>query len=176
MGRKRGYSGYFKPRNKSKYIGDKRSIIYRSLWERGLCKWCDGNKKVMKWAIEPFAIPYFDKGTNKHRKYYPDFYIEMENGDKYIMEVKPDYETKPPKMKKGTKKYIIAEQTYMTNQSKWEHANEFCKQKGWLFKVITEHTLKDMGIKLIKKLPRPKKKGVSKKKVRFTNKTSSGKI
>lgn len=167
----RGYTGKYKPRHKSKYIGDKCNIIYRSLWERGFCKWCDNNTKVVKWAIEPFAIKYYDQGQRKYRKYYPDFFIEMESGKKMIIEVKPDYETKPPKMKKGTKKYMVAESTYITNQSKWSTIKLYCEDKGWSFKVVTEHTLQKMGIKLVKQLPpRKKRKGTSKKKVKYTNK------
>lgn len=174
MGKRRSYRGYYKPRNKSKYIGNKSSIIWRSLWERSFCKYCDSNNKIVKWAIEPFTIPYYDKGTNKYRRYYPDFFIEMEDGTKYLIEIKPDYETKPPKMKKGSKKYLLAEQTYHTNQSKWKTAEKYCVNKGWIFKVVTEHTLKKMGIKIITSLPK-KKKGTSKKKVKYTNrKTSSG--
>lgn len=170
----RGYSGRYKVRNKSKYIGDKRNIIYRSLWERSFCKWCDSSKKVKKWAIEPFELPYFDSGQNKNRKYNPDFYMEMDDGEKYLVEVKPDYETKPPAMKKGTKKYLVAESTFITNSCKWETAKRYCASKGWKFRIVTEHTLKEMGIKII--TPRKsKKKGVSKKKVRYTNKSSSGK-
>ncbi len=171
----RGYKGRYKPRNKSKYVGDKRNIIYRSLWERSFCKWCDRSNNVIKWALEPLMISYFDQGKNKYRKYHPDFYMEMANGDKLLVEVKPDYETKPPKMKKGTKRYIIAESTFITNQSKWIAAREYCKQKGWKFQIVTEHVMKDMGIKLITTPPRRKKKGVSKKKVKYTNrKPSSG--
>ncbi|RLA61616.1 MAG: hypothetical protein DRQ78_08580, partial [Epsilonproteobacteria bacterium] len=119
--------------------------------------------------------PYFDRGKNKYRKYHPDFYMEMANGNKLLIEVKPDYETKPPKMKKGTKRYLIAESTFITNQSKWIAAREYCKQKGWKFQIVTEHVMKDMGIKLITTPPRRKKKGVSKKKVKYTNrKPSSG--
>lgn len=176
MSRTRGYSGTFTPRNKSKYVGSKkRSIIYRSLWERSFCKWCDSNNNVLQWAIEPFPIDYYDKGTNKQRKYYPDFFLKMSNGKKYIIEVKPEYQTKPPKMKKGSKKCIIEEETYMTNTSKWETAQRYCDDKGWEFKIVTEHTMKSMGIKIITNPPAKKKKGVSKKKVKYSNrKTSSG--
>ena len=174
MSKRNSYSGYYKPKNKSKYVGKKSSIIWRSLWERGFCKWCDNNPKVVKWAIEPYHISYYDKGKGKQRKYYPDFFMEMENGNKYLIEVKPDYETKPPAMKKGTKRHLLAESTWITNSCKWDAAEFHCKQKNWSFKIVTEHTLKKLGIKIITKLPR-RKKGVSNKKVKYTNrKTSSG--
>lgn len=179
MGRKRqSYSGDYIPKDRSKYVGtDVRKAHYRSLWERGFCKWCDKNPKVVKWAIEPFFINYFDKGRGKYRKYYPDFYVKMDSGAKYLIEIKPDYETRPPKMREGTKKHMIAESTWMTNTCKWETANIYCEQKGMSFKVVTEHTLKKLGIKLIGKPPRYKKrkKGTSKKKIKYTNrKASSG--
>jgi hypothetical protein len=174
LAKNRGYSGRYKLKYKSKYVGDKHNVYYRSLWERAFCKWCDYNKRVVKWAIEPFSIPYFDKGNHKYRRYNPDFYIEMENGKKYLIEIKPDYETKPPKMRKGTKKYILAEQTFKTNQSKWYSATEYCKKRGWEFKVVTEITLEQMGINVLK-TPKRKKKRTSKKNVRFSNSTSSGK-
>jgi len=172
----RGYSGYYKPKHKSKYIGDKRNIYYRSLWERSFCKWCDLNNKVMKWAIEPFVIPYYDKGQKKYRKYNPDFYIKMENGKRYLIEIKPDHETKPPKVKRRTKRTLLAESTYITNQSKWDTATIYCKKNNMEFRVVTEFTMKEMGIKIITTPPRKRrKKGVSKKKVKYTNrKTSSG--
>lgn len=166
MGKRRSYKGHYTPKNKCKYIGDKSKIVWRSLWERSFCKWCDNNIKVVKWVIEPFAIPYFDKGNNKSRRYYPDFFIEMANGKKYLIEIKPDHETKPPQMKKGTKRYLLAEQTFYTNQSKWETAERYCESKGWGFRVITEHTLKSMGIKIITSLPKKKvkRRRISKKK------------
>jgi len=139
-------------KNKVKYLGDKKNIRYRSSWERGLCKWCDKNDKVIGWCIEPFPINYFDKGNNKHRKYWPDFYIEMINGGKYLIEVKPDHETRRPKKQRKsnkTKRFLLAEQTYVTNTSKWEAAKEYCSRKNWEFKIFTENTLMAMGIKII---------------------------
>lgn len=153
-------SGYYVVKNKSKYSGNKHNVFYRSLWERGYCKWCDGNPKVIKWAIEPFSINYFDTGKRKYRKYYPDFFVQMENGYKYLIEVKPDYETRPPVMKKGTKNYLLAESTYITNTCKWDAAEQYCKCRNWSFHIVTEHSLKKLGIKTIGRLPKRKKKKI----------------
>lgn len=167
-----GYIGKYTIKNTNKYIGNIHNITYRSLWERSFCKWCDTNKSVLKWAIEPFKIPYVDKGSGKHRKYNPDFYIEMKDGKKFVIEVKPDHETRPPKkMKRKSKRYYLAESTYMTNTSKWETAKLYCEAKGWLFRIVTEHTMKDMGIKIIT-TPRRKKKRMHRK---IARKTKTGK-
>ena len=148
----RGYKGKYKVVNKEKYIGNVNNTIYRSLWERAFCSYCDRNVKIVKWGIEPLQIPYFDKGQRKNRRYHPDFYIEKYNGTKYLIEIKPDKETKPPEYKRKTKSSILAESTYITNISKWETAKRYCDEKGWLFRIITEHTLNAMGIKIIKPL------------------------
>lgn len=169
------FTGYYRPKQRSKYAGDARNIYYRSSWERHFCKWCDLNDKVKKWAIEPFKIPYFDEGTGKQRKYNPDFWVEMKDGTVYLIEVKPKYETEPPKMKEGTKRFLLAEQTFKTNSSKWAAATELCTKKGWIFKVVTEVTLEEMGIKLIAQ-PKRKKIGTNKSKVKYTNKTSRKKV
>jgi hypothetical protein len=159
----KGYTGYYKPINKEKYIGNINKIYYRSLWERSFCKWCDKNVKVMEWAIEPFDIPYYDQGKRKNRRYNPDFYVLMQNGTKYLIEIKPDHETKPPTSKKGTKRYLLAESTYITNRSKWNAATEYCRQHNLIFKVMTEYTLNDMGIRIMKKNKKHKKRQRRKK-------------
>jgi len=189
LGKNRSFTGYYKAKNKSKYAGDSRSIYYRSSWERLFCKWCDTNKNVAKWAIEPFKIPYFDDATGKMRMYNPDFYVEMVDGVKYLIEVKPKYETEPPKLRKGTEKFVIAESTYKTNTSKWRAAEKLCEKKKWSFKIVTEDTLKSMGIKIISSIPsipqirrkRPSKKSINnvnntpKKKVRKNTGKNTGK-
>lgn len=144
------YQTKFTPRNKSKYIGKSSGIICRSLWERSFAKYCDANNKIIRWGVEPFSIPYYDIGQNKNRRYYPDFYVEYSDGRKYLIEIKPDYETKPPKAKPGTDRFIIAESTWTTNKCKWQAAKELCRQRKWKFWIVTEHVLKEMGIKIIK--------------------------
>ena len=63
----------------------------------------------------------------------------------YIVEVKPLKQTTPPKKpKKQTRGYIREAYEYARNQAKWKVAKEFCKDRRWEFKVITE---KELGIK-----------------------------
>jgi hypothetical protein len=120
------------------------------------------------WSIEPVVIPYYDTGRRKYRKYYPDFFIRLSDGKEYLIEIKPAVECKPPVGKKRTKRFIIAEQTYQTNQSKWRAARSFCEQKGWVFRVMDENALQQLGLKIVpKKVPTKKssaKKSSAKKK------------
>jgi hypothetical protein len=61
----------------------------------------------------------------------------------YIIEVKPECQTQPPKQTKKTKKYLQESYTYIVNQQKWKAADEFCQERGWKFQILTE---KDLGI------------------------------
>jgi len=59
-----------------------------------------------------------------------------------MLEVKPKKQTQPPEKKKRiTKQYIAEVATWGVNQAKWKSAIEYCKDRGWEFKVITEDHL-----------------------------------
>jgi hypothetical protein len=48
----------------------------------------------------------------------------------------------PPEPKKRvTKQYINEVVTYGVNQAKWKAAQEFCLDRGWEFRVMTEEHL-----------------------------------
>lgn len=137
----------FVPKNKNKYIGNFNQIIARSTWELKFFNWCDNNPNVLKWNSEGLIISYFDSQQNKWRKYYTDVYMELVNKDgeikKYVVEIKPKKETKPPrKSKNKSKKTIINEQiTYQNNQDKWFAAKDYCSKHGFKFIILTEKEL-----------------------------------
>jgi hypothetical protein len=61
----------------------------------------------------------------------------------YLVEVKPKKQVDEPKpQKRHTKKYISEVMTYATNRAKWDAAEEFCRDRLWKFKIITERELK----------------------------------
>jgi len=142
------YKGIYKPINPKKYLGDPNQIIYRSLWERKFMRYCDNTDKVLKWASEEIPIRYYNPAKKRVARYFPDFYMEYVNSEgnrkKCLIEVKPARETKPPKYKRRTKSALIAESLYSQNQAKWAAAEEFCKDNGWEFRIMTE---KELGIK-----------------------------
>ena len=142
------YKGKYYPSYPRKYKGDPTNIIYRSLWERKFMVYCDKNDNILEWASEEIAIPYRSPVDNRVHRYFPDFYMKVrERGGKvrrYVIEVKPAKQTKPPvKPKRQTKGYIREAYEYAKNQAKWKMAREFCADRQWEFKVVTE---KELGI------------------------------
>jgi hypothetical protein len=143
------YKGKYQPINPKKYRGDPTNIIYRSLWERKFMVYCDSNENILEWGSEEIALPYRSPIDNKIHRYFPDFYIKVKesNGSikKYLIEIKPKKQTiEPIPQKRKTKGYIYEVYEYAKNQAKWKAAEEFCKDRGYEFKVLTEDHL---GIK-----------------------------
>ena len=143
------YKGKYSPKFPKKYKGDPTNIVYRSLWERTFMIYCDTNENILEWFSEEIAVPYRSPIDNKIHRYFPDFYIKVKesNGQikKYIIEIKPKKQTiEPIPQKRKTKGYIYEVYEYVKNQAKWKAAEEWCADKGYEFKVLTED---DLGIK-----------------------------
>lgn len=143
------YKGRYQPSYPKKYKGNFTNIIYRSLWELKFMKYCDSNDNILEWGSEEIALPYISPIDNKMHRYFPDFYIKVRESNgmikKYLIEVKPKKQTiEPIPQKKKTKGYIYEVYEYARNQAKWEAAKEFCKDRKWEFKVLTEN---ELGIK-----------------------------
>jgi len=140
------YSGKFKPKNYKKYKGDPTKIFYRSLWERRFMVYCDNNSKIIEWGSEEIIIPYKSPLDQKTHRYFPDFYVKYINKDKQIVreviEVKPKKQLSPPKEpKRKTKRYINEVATFIKNQAKFKAAEEYCKDRRYGFRILTEDQL-----------------------------------
>ena len=143
------YKGKYQLKNPSKYKGNPTLVIYRSLWERSYMKKLDLNENILEWSSEEIALPYKSPLDDRIHKYYPDFYVKERLSDgtikKYIVEIKPKKQTVEPKVpKRKTKGYLYEVMEYVKNQATWKAAEEFCKDRQWEFKVLTEDHL---GIK-----------------------------
>ena len=143
------YKGKYQPSNPKKYKGDPTNIIYRSLWERKFMVYCDSNQNILEWGSEELALPYRSPIDNKIHRYFPDFYIKVKENTgqikKYLIEIKPKKQTiEPIPQKRKTKGYIYEVYEYAKNQAKWKAAQEFCEDRQWEFKVLTED---ELGIK-----------------------------
>lgn len=143
------YKGKFRPKYPEKYKGDPTNIIYRSLWELKLMRYFDQHTGVLQWSSEEIIIPYRSPVDNRIHRYFPDFYVKMRTSEGQIntmlIEVKPAAQSKPPEKKdKLTRKYLTEVMTWGVNQAKWKAATEFCSDRNWQFKVMTE---KEIGIK-----------------------------
>ena len=136
------YKGKYRPTKREKYRGDVNNIIYRSLWERSFMKYCDDNPDIIEWGSEEIVIPYISPIDGKKHRYFPDFYLKTSNGDKFLVEIKPKRQTKPPKVpKRKTRRFIYETHEWGRNQAKWEAANKLCKRNGWKFLILTEDHL-----------------------------------
>ncbi len=143
------YKGKYTPTNPRKYIGNPSNIIYRSSWERKFMVYCDTNEKILEWGSEEIIIPYLSPWDGKVHRYFPDFYIKAKQSNgtlkKFIIEVKPKKQTRPPKpVTRKTKRFINEVKTWTINEAKWKHASKWCEANDMQFKILTED---DLGIR-----------------------------
>jgi len=143
------HQGYFKPKNPQKYKGDPTNIIYRSGWELKFMLYVDSHPEIVEWGSEEFSIPYRSPIDNRIHRYFPDFYLKKKTKDgknqTMVVEIKPLKQTiEPQKQNKKTKRYINEVMTWGINSSKWQAAQEFCKERNWQFLILTE---KELNIK-----------------------------
>jgi len=140
--------GKYTLRNPDKYVGDKNNVIYRSSWEKKAFLLLDMTPSILKWNSEDNIIHYISPIDNRTHRYFVDLTImyKTRNGTikKAIIEIKPETQTKPPKMKtKKTKRYIEESMTYLVNDAKWSAARAWAKQNDFEFQIWTE---KELGI------------------------------
>ena len=140
------YRGRYYPTHPKKYKGNPSNIIYRSLWERKFMVYCDKNDRILEWGSEEFLIPYRSPIDGKIHRYFPDFYVKVKTKQgttkKWVVEVKPKIQTRPPRTpKRKTKKYINEVRNWAINDAKWKNAIEYCKDRNMEFIIITEDEL-----------------------------------
>jgi len=153
------YSGKYIVKNKNKYNGDSSNVIFRSLWEKAVFKWCDESAQVVKWSSEEVVIPYLYEVDKRYHRYFMDLKVTFDNGKTILVEIKPEKETKPPAFNgKRTKRYLNEGMTYVKNMNKWSAAQNYAADRGWGFEIWTEKKLSDMGL-----LPKPQAKKPIKK-------------
>ena len=136
-------------RNPQKYVGDRSNVIYRSSWELKMMRYLDENPAILKWGSEELVIPYYNKVDGRAHRYFPDFVIQYKNKNgevkNAVVEIKPKAQTRPPTLPpsgRQTKRYINEMVTYMTNESKWLAAKDWCARNEWDFIILTELDLK----------------------------------
>ena len=133
-------SGKFKLKNPDKYIGTG-TPTYRSGWEFTFCKFCDEHPSVIQWASESIKIPYRNPLSGKQTIYVPDFFIVYADakGKQHVelIEVKPSNQSFKENV--GRSKHNQAH--WIINQAKWAAAQNWCKQQGIQFRIVTEKDL-----------------------------------
>lgn len=128
--------GKYTVKNKEKYVGRKEPT-YRSSWEFSFMLFCDNNPNIIQWASEPFMVPYRNPFTGKNTIYVPDFMMVYVDKDQQkhaeVVEVKPSKEISMENARSTRDRAAVA-----LNMAKWQAAQEFCKQYGMRFRVVTE--------------------------------------
>lgn len=102
-----------------------KQMHYRSSWEKQVYECLEQMGDVLRWAVEPFSIPYYYRG--KQKQYYPDILVEFADGSKEIWEVKP------------ANQFQLAQ-----NKAKWAAAKHYCQLRGWNFEPITEQRIQQI--------------------------------
>lgn len=137
--------GFYFVRNPEKYDGNPNDVIYRSSWEFRFMHWADENKQVIEWSSERVVIPYVSPIDNRFHRYFMDFKIKLINNKgetkTYLVEIKPDTQTRPPKPRKKTQAYLNEIKTWGVNEAKWIAAKKYASDRGIEFVIITEHHL-----------------------------------
>ena len=132
-------------------MGDTRDIVYRSGLEFQYMMRLDSDPNIVTWESETFAIPYHDPVSNRIRRYFPDFRVTRRNREgnerTYVIEVKPDSQTKQPKRtnkksRKSDRRFLSESLMYSKNKAKWNAAEKYCELNGFYFIIITEKQLR----------------------------------
>ncbi len=134
--------GVYKPVNSTKYIGAK-NPRYLSSWELKFFKWCDRNPHVIKWSSESVCIPYISPVDGRMHRYFVDNTVHIFEGDKtvkYLIEIKPSKQTRPPKQHGNKKRSTIVYEAaqWGVNQAKWKSAKDWADKNGYIFQIVTE--------------------------------------
>lgn len=111
-------------------------IIYRSSYEKAFMIWLETCDNVKRWGSECICIPYLYAVDQKMHHYYPDYFVEMVDGTCFVIEIKPSSQTIKP-----VNENCYAHKEYVKNVCKWKATMEFCKSKGYKFKILTEKTI-----------------------------------
>ena len=147
-------SGYYKPLNESKIVGNSTDIVFRSSLEYKFCIYVDNSDKVIKWGSEVVKVPYISYDGKQHN-YIIDFYVEIKNPnnptgyERLLIEVKPHAESmriinnEPPKKPtvitpKSLKNWEYSIKEFAKNKQKWIYAQEYARLKGMKFLVVTD--------------------------------------
>ncbi len=93
-------------------------------------QWFDAESSVTSYGYESVAIPYVSNTrSGKTRRYLPDFLVNMADGSRWLVEVKPSKKLQQAVVKKK-----------MLAGQRW------CEEHGATYKFITECELKGMGL------------------------------
>ncbi len=108
----------------------------------------DTHPNVIGWSSENVVVPYYYPLDKKWHRYIVDFFVKYQKKDgsvqNTLIEVKPQKFCVSPKLSKTgkkTRRFYAETFIFAKNQSKWEAAEKYAKERKWDFKVLTEHDI-----------------------------------
>ncbi|MCX9026144.1 MAG: TnsA endonuclease N-terminal domain-containing protein [Candidatus Methanoperedens sp.] len=116
-------SGFRKVIGKFPSLKTGRTVMWESQIERDFIYLLEFDPDVRFFKEQPIKIKY--KYKNKPRKYTPDFYVERRTA-RELVEVKPASKVKKP-----------------DNILRFLAGAEYCKNAGYVFKVVTDEQIRD---------------------------------
>lgn len=141
MAKRKYKQGRFIPVNKEKYVGDISKIQYRSSWEQKFMLFLDMNPSISWWNSEEVVIPYIFSIDGTSHRYFVDFMVQLSDGRKFLIEIKPMKDTIIKENHKNKKQAMDNITTVIKNENKWEAAKKFCEENDMKFLVLTEKEL-----------------------------------
>ena len=139
--------GKYRPHNPQKYGGNPSNIVYRSSYELKFMQYCDLTESVNSWKSEEFCVAYRSPIDDKVHRYFPDFFVKYKDKDgtirNLVVEVKPAKDLKMPETnpKRRTKSWAYSVKMWVINQAKWEAEKNWCADRNYEFKILTEKEL-----------------------------------
>jgi hypothetical protein len=135
----------YRPKFPKKYTGDANNIVYRSFLEFKFMRYLDTQENVLEWSSEETIIKYVSPIDGRVHRYFPDFHVKLKTKDGIVsalVEIKPESQTKPPKVRtKPTRGYINEVVEWGKNSAKWDAARNYCEDRGLKFILMTEKHL-----------------------------------
>jgi len=110
-------------------------------------QFCDETDSVLEWSSEEIIVPYRSPIDNRVHRYFVDFWLKVKNKDglteTMLVEVKPKKQTVKPILegKRASKSDLIRARDWVVNNAKWDAAREYCADRGWQFKILTEENI-----------------------------------
>ena len=79
--------------------------------------YCDKNAKILEWGSEEIALPYISPHDSRVHRYFPDFYIKVQENTgkikRYLIEVKPSNKQTHQQNPKDKQKVIFVKHMNM---------------------------------------------------------------
>jgi len=109
---------------------------------------CDENDSVIEWSSEEVVVPYISPLDGRRHRYFVDFWVRLRKPDgsiqEELIEVKPKRQTimpEQPTTKRTSKSKIFEMRNWLINSAKWAAAKDYCENRGWKFRILTEENI-----------------------------------